>query len=74
MCIKPDSYNKYRFQAKETTDIMKQWNKKMAALEEHRFDKKKLIKAKKEKNKLRHLNYCISSEKKWHKFESSVVF
>ena len=42
---------------------MKQWNKKMAALEEQGFDKKKLIKAKKEKNKLTHLNYCISSEK-----------
>ena len=30
----PDTYKKYKFQAKEIKDVMKQWNEKMAVLQE----------------------------------------
>lgn len=52
-----DSYTKYRFQAKETKNIKKQWNGYIAALQEQRYDKKRLINAKKESNKLKDLAY-----------------
>ena len=57
---KPDNYKKYKFQAKEIKDVMKQWNEKMAVLQEQGYDKKKLINAKKESNKLKDLIYLKS--------------
>ena len=39
---------------------MKQWNEKMAVLQEQGYDEKKLINAKKESNKLKDLTYLKS--------------
>ena len=44
----PDNYKKYKFQAKEIKDVMKQWSEKMAVLQEQGYDEKKLINAKKD--------------------------
>ena len=57
---KPDNYKKYKLQAKEINDVMKQWNEKMAVLQKQGHDKKKLINAKKESNKLKDLTYLKS--------------
>ena len=57
---KPDNYKKYKFQAKEIKDVMKQWNDKMAVLQKQGYNEKKLINAKKESNKLRDLTYLKS--------------
>ena len=46
--------------SKEIKDVMKQWNEKMAVLQEQGYDKKKLINAKKESNKLKDLTYLKS--------------
>ena len=55
---KPDNYKKYKFQAKEIKDIMKQWNEKMAVLQEQGYNEKKL--KEKERNKLKDLTYLKS--------------
>ena len=52
---KPGSYKNSRFQAKEIEDVMKQWNNKTTVLQEQRYDKNKLINAKKESSKLKDL-------------------
>ena len=57
---KPDNYKKYKLQAKEIKDVIKQWNEKMAVLQEQGYDEKKLINAKKESNKLKDLPYLKS--------------
>ena len=57
---KADNYKKYEFQAKEIKDFMKQWNEKMAVLQEQGYSKKKLINAKKKSNKLKDLTYLKS--------------
>ena len=57
---KPDNYKKYKFQAKEIKDVMKQWNKKMAVSLEQGHDEKKLINTKKESNTLKDLTYLKS--------------
>ena len=57
---KPDNYKKYKFQAKEIKDVMKQWNDKMAVLQKQGYNEKKLIDAKKESNKLKDLTYLKS--------------
>ena len=57
---KPDNYKKYKFHVKEIKDVMKQWSEKMAVLQEQGYDKKKLINAKKESNKLKDLTYLKS--------------
>ena len=57
---KPDNYKKYKFQAKEIKDVTKQWNEKMAVLQEQGHNKKKLINAKKKSNKLKDLTYLKS--------------
>ena len=57
---KPDNYKKYKFQANEIKDVMKQWNEKMAVLQEQGYNKNKLISAKKESNKLQDLTYLKS--------------
>ena len=54
---KPDNYKKIKFQAKEFKDVLKQWKKKMAVLQEQGYDEKKLINAKKESNKLKDFTY-----------------
>ena len=46
--------------SKEIKDVMKQWNEKMAVLQKQGYDKKKLINAKKESNKLKDLTYLKS--------------
>ena len=56
----PDNYKKYKFQAKDIKDVMKQWSEKMAVLQEQGYDEKKLINAKKESNKLKDLTYLKS--------------
>ena len=55
---KPDNYKKFKFQAKEIKDVMKQWNEKMAVLQEQGYDEKKL--KEKERNKLKDLTYLKS--------------
>ena len=57
---KADNYKKYEFQAKEIKDFMKQWNEKMAVLQEQGYSEKKLINAKKKSNKLKNLTYLKS--------------
>ena len=57
---KPDNYKKYKFQTKEIKDVMIQWNDKMAVLQKQGYNKKKLINAKKESNKLKDLTYLKS--------------
>ena len=57
---KPDSYEKYKFQAKEIKDVMKQWNERMAVLQEQGYSEKKLSMPKKESNKLKDLTYLKS--------------
>ena len=59
---KPDNYKKYKFQAKEIKDAMKQWNDKMAVLQKQGHDEKKLINAKKESNELKDLTYSKSQD------------
>ena len=54
---KPDNYKKFKFQAKEFKDVLKQWNKKMTVLQEQGYDEKKLINLKTESNKLKDFTY-----------------
>ena len=53
----PTSFKQYRFEATEIKNLTKQWNEKMARLQEEGFDENEFLNAKKENNKLKDFTY-----------------